>query len=624
MRSPLQRFIGSARLLRLSGNESEAFRFLPLPADGAGCSCSGEVLATVAEIGACRSDGSGEWSLQQGTAGRSRTKRWLIRYPRAMPAAIFVLIAAITILSVFAIERGEDSRHAAQLRARATAISSALERRANASSAYLRAGAALLATLNDVPVARFRRFVSELRLDADYRGAEGIGWAPVVYPHEVEAYEAQLAQDLPVPIRLHPRLSGDQPYAVPVTYLEPDTERNRRALGYDMYSNPVRRASMQEAERSARPTASGRVVLRQEGETGDPGFLIYMPVFEPVPGGRRLKGFIYSPFNAQDFLAAALELEDAGTYSVRLYDGVVNEANLMAAIENLNAQDNTVSQPVDLGGTRWLLQVSSDDGGGLSGLSMVTVFFGLLVACLLMLLVRMLTQQALEDEASLKWFEEQASIRNSLTRELNHRVKNTLANVLSIIALTRRRATALDEFADGLDGRIRALSATHDLLTKSDWGTTPIRSVLEAELLPYAEGSDHEVDLQGPDIELAPNDALSLGLAIHELATNAAKYGALSQPGGTVTVNWKMVAPGLMRIEWKETGGPPVPPQRGRGFGTDLIERIVAHELKNPVDLAFEPDGVRCVLTVPVRRPTEFSIRAGRSGREPAGSADPA
>lgn len=137
----------------------------------------------------------------------------------------------------------------------------------------------------------------------------------------------------------------------------------------------------------------------------------------------------------------------------------------------------------------------------------------------------MLTWQALEDETSLRWFEEQASIRNSLTRELNHRVKNTLASVLSIIALTRRRATNLGEFAHGLDGRIRALSATHDLLTRSDWGTTPVRAVVEAELLPYADASDHEVDIAGPDVELAPNDALSLGLAMHELATNAAKYG---------------------------------------------------------------------------------------------------
>ena len=277
-----------------------------------------------------------------------------------------------------------------------------------------------------------------------------------------------------------------------------------------------------------------------------------------------------------------------------------------------DADPETFTQTISIANNPWVLEVSSADAGGLSGLSMATLIFGLLVASLLMLLVRMLTQQAIEDEASLVWFEEQASIRNSLTRELNHRVKNTLANVLSIIALTRRRAGSLSDFADGLDGRIRALSATHDLLTNSDWGTTPVRAVVEAELLPYAKGTDHIVELVGPAVELAPNDALSLGLAIHELATNAAKYGALSQPGGNVAVTWKLTSDRLVRIEWLERGGPPVPEQRGRGFGTDLIERIVAHELKNPVKLVFEPEGVRCVLTIPVRRPTEFAMRAAR------------
>lgn len=557
--------------------------------------------------------------VEQGSGGRGTTKRWLVRYPRAMPVAIFLLIAAITILSVYAIEQGERTRAAAQLHGRATAIASALERRANASSAYLRAGAALLATLDEVPSGRFRRFVSELRLDADYRGAEGIGWAMVVYPDQVDQFDALMERDAPGRVRLHPRPDGSQVYAVPVTFLQPDTERNRRALGFDMFSEATRRAAMLEAERTARPTASGKVVLLQEGDGGAPGFLIYMPVFEPAPGGRRLKGFIYSPFSAPDFLASALELEDAAGYGVALYDGPANRTNLLARSDGEAGKGETATEPVAIGAEPWMLQVTAAGGVGLSGLSMATMIFGMLVASLLMLLVRILTQQALEDETSLRWFEEQASIRNSLTRELNHRVKNTLANVLSIIALTRRRATNLGEFADGLDGRIRALSATHDLLTQSDWGTTPIRAVVEAELLPYKQDSDHEIELQGPDIELAPNDALSLGLAMHELATNAAKYGALSQSGGKVAVRWRLIAEALVRIEWHESRGPPVPPQRGRGFGTDLIERIVAYELKNPVELTFDPAGVRCVLTIPVRQPSTFAMRAGKgASRDPA------
>ncbi|MGB3166485.1 MAG: CHASE domain-containing protein [Alteraurantiacibacter sp.] len=534
-----------------------------------------------------------------------------MRYPRALPLGIFALIAAITFLSIWAIERGQAQRNAAQLTARATVIASALERRANASSAYLRAGAALLSTLDDIPPEDFRRFVSELRLDADYRGAEGLGWARVVTPSQVDEYNAQVAEVGPGGYEIYPRLAGDQPFAVPVTYLQPDTERNRRALGFDMYSEPTRRAAMQEAERTARPTATERIVLQQEGEGQEPGFLIYMPVFEAGEGGRRLKGYIYSPFNATDFLQSALELEDAGAFGVQLFDGRAGGDTLMASTFTGDPDVvRDVRQTVTIANNPYTLVLSEKGIGGLSGLGLTTLIFGLLVAALLMLLLRMLTQQAQEDESSLAWFEEQASIRNSLTRELNHRVKNTLANVLSIIALTRRRADDVETFADGLDGRIRALSATHDLLTQSDWGSTPVRAVVDAELLPYAHGENRQVTMEGPDVELAPNDALSLGLAVHELATNAAKYGALSQPGGLVDVEWHRVKDDLVRVEWTESGGPPVKPKRTRGFGMDLIERIVAHELRHPVELDFDPEGVRCALLIPVRRATEFMIRA--------------
>ena len=167
---------------------------------------------------------------------RSRTKRWLLSYPRALPLGIFFLIAAITILSVFAIERGEEQSEGAELAARATAISSALERRANASSAYLRAGAALLSTMNEVPAEDFRRFVSELRLDSDYRGAEGIGWAPVVRPSQIGSVNEILSTQMRGSTEIYPSLGSDQPFAVPVLYLQPDTPRNRRAVGFDMYS----------------------------------------------------------------------------------------------------------------------------------------------------------------------------------------------------------------------------------------------------------------------------------------------------------------------------------------------------------------------------------------------------
>ena len=550
-------------------------------------------------------------------APRSSTKRWLLRYPRGVPVAIFLLVAAITALFVYAIERGESQRAEAQLHSEADAVASALERRANASSAYLRAGAALIATLDQVPAPLFRRFVSELRLDADYRGAEGIGWAPIVPPDKVAAFNTLVANQTSGRVALHPALSPLQPYAVPVTFLQPDTERNRRALGYDMYSDPTRRAAMRDAVSNARPTASGKAVLAQEVDGSAPGFLIYMPVFGADERGRHLKGFMYSPFNAEDFLASALELERPGLFGIRLYDRQATPGHLLAEISPEGRLGSTYTLPVTIANHPWVLEVEAPRSSSLSGLSMLTLLFGLLVASLLMLVVRMLTQQATEDEAALHWFEEQASIRNSLTRELNHRVKNTLANVLSIIALTRRRARSLDEFVEGLDGRIRALSATHDLLTQSDWGTTQIRAVVDAELAPYRQTDEHRIAIAGPDIPLAPNDALSLGLAIHELATNAAKYGALTQSGGEVSIEWHLISAARVRLEWKERGGPPVTATRGRGFGTDLIEKIVANELDSPVQLDFDPEGVTCVLTIPVRQPTAFAMRAPRRDDAP-------
>ena len=542
----------------------------------------------------------------------------MIDYPRGIPVLIFVLVTGITVLSVFAIERGEQERDAADVARKAQAMTSAIERRAYTSSAYLRAGAALLSTQDEVTPELFRRFVSELRLDANYRGAEGIGWAPVIEAAELAAFEARLGMSRRDEQHVTPTIE-EQPrdLLTPILFLQPDTVRNRRALGYDMYSEPTRRAAMDLAAANDRPTASGPVVLVQEGGGDAAGFLIVMPVFEGLSSSRELKGFIYSPFNASQFLASASDLVSYDDIGARLLDGETVDPVPMARSDAWLDGRSAVVREVNLANRTMMLEVQSTREEGLSSMSMITLLFGLAVASLLMLVARLLTQQTLEDRRAISWFEEQNSIRNSLTRELNHRVKNTLANVLSIVSLTRRRAMDLDEFAEGLDGRIRALSATHDLLTQSDWGTTPIRSVVEVELAPYARDEDHQLDLVGPHTELAPNDALSLGLAVHELATNAAKYGSLSVPGGKVTVRWSQVNDTLAKIEWIESDGPPVSQPERRGFGTDLIEKIVAHELRHPVELDFRPEGVRCSLLVPIREPSEFELRSkGPGARE--------
>jgi two-component sensor histidine kinase len=555
-------------------------------------------------------------------AQKKLTARWYERWPRGLPVGIFVLTMAVTVLSVFAIERAEDQRQRAQMGQVAQEVASGIERGSNANAAYLRASAALFATQQMVEAPLFRTFVRQLHLDRRYVGSDGIGWAMKVRRADVPTVEAIMRSGGLADFTVRSAPGDTEAHVVPVMFIEPDSDRNRRAVGFDMFSEGARRAAMIQAERTGQPTATSAVVLQQEGDAeGQPGFLVYMPVFSLGQNdpATKLRGYVYSPFNAQRFLEASIDESRLQGAGVRLFDAVGNTPKSamkpMAVIDPEEDSGRVVNRPIDIAGHGFLLEIEAPATPMLSIMSVMTLLFGLLVATLLLVLARLLTQQAVEDRIALAWFEQQSSIRNSLTRELNHRVKNTLANVLSIISLTRRRATSLSDFADSLEGRIRALSATHDLLTQSDWGTTPVAMVVQAELAPYAQDVLRHLEIGGPDVDLAPNDALSLGLAVHELATNAAKYGALSVESGRVTIRWEMAGDDVARIEWIERGGPEINPElrRKRGFGTELIEKIVAHELRHPVDLRFEPEGVRCTLLIPVRRRADFAIRQGRA-----------
>ncbi|MFN3990510.1 MAG: CHASE domain-containing protein [Erythrobacter sp.] len=554
---------------------------------------------------------SGDAAVVIAPPAGGRARRWLIDYPRAVPLVIFITIAAITLVSVFAIESNARTRERGEMREYAQGIAAALDRRGNSFSAYLRAGSALFAALDEVSPETFDSFVANLQLAVGVGGAEGVGWIAVTGKDDLPRLVEEARRKRPGFPQVRPPASHTKERIAPVMMFAPASAAGQRSLGYDMYSDPVRAAAMDEAARLRRPVASGRIQVAQSSGGYAPGFIIFMPVFAAGAAQGELRGFVYAPFNARTFLdSAAHPAIGKGALGVRLYDGEASTNHLLVSHSLPGGGSERIAQEVTIANRRLLLVVEEPAPRMLAPLSMATLFFGLALASLLMLLARLLTQQAYEDQKRLAFFEEQHSIRNSLSRELNHRVKNTLANVLSILSLTRRRTSDLDEFADSLEGRIRALSATHDLLTGTDWGTTPIRAVVEAELQHCRTTAEQVVRIEGPPVELAPNDALSFGLAVHELATNAAKYGALSVPGGEIAVSWEMVEEGLAEITWRERGGPPVAQTRRRGFGTELIEKIVAHELRRPVVLDFAPEGVTCVMRVPVRRRGDFRIRA--------------
>ena len=195
-----------------------------------------------------------------------------------------------------------------------------------------------------------------------------------------------------------------------------------------------------------------------------------------------------------------------------------------------------------------------------------------------------------------------------LLDELNHRVKNTLATVQSMARQTLQGDISLEAFREAFEGRLMALSQTHNLLTVSNWQGASLSDIAHRELAPYSRTDRPNVRFDGPDIYLRPKHAVALGMALHELATNAAKYGALSHAAGWVNLEWR-INDRLLRLEWAEHHGPPVRPPRRRGFGSRLLERGLAHELAAQTQLDFAPEGLRCHI--------ELMLPKGPEGKGP-------
>ena len=191
-----------------------------------------------------------------------------------------------------------------------------------------------------------------------------------------------------------------------------------------------------------------------------------------------------------------------------------------------------------------------------------------------------------------------------LMREVSHRSKNLLAVVQAIAGQTARTSGTLGEFEKKFAERLQGLSDSHDLLVKENWRGVPLRDLARQQLAFFTEAGSARLVLEGPDVILAAAASQSIGLALHELATNAIKYGAWSLPTGRVTVSWiverKPGKPGLLQLCWVENGGPSITPPRQRGFGTIVIEQIVANSVNGEVLLEFDPSGLRWTLSMPL------------------------
>ena len=185
-----------------------------------------------------------------------------------------------------------------------------------------------------------------------------------------------------------------------------------------------------------------------------------------------------------------------------------------------------------------------------------------------------------------------------LMRELTHRSKNLLAVIQAMARQTARHAGSIDGFLNQFSARLQALAASHDLLVRESWHGASLREIIQAQLAAYIGSGEGQVELDGEPVALKPEAAQNLGLALHELAVNAAKFGALSVPSGRVSIDWSL-RDNAIDLNWREHNGPKVKMRRKKGFGSMVIERNLARALDAKVDMAFDPDGLRCHIVIP-------------------------
>ena len=193
--------------------------------------------------------------------------------------------------------------------------------------------------------------------------------------------------------------------------------------------------------------------------------------------------------------------------------------------------------------------------------------------------------------------------RSVLARELSHRVKNTLATVGAVVSQTLRDAPSLTDAREAIDGRIASLGAAHELLIRDEIESAAVGEIVDRVLQPFIDRDGKRFLISGPVVRLSPEITLALSMALHELATNAIKYGALSLPTGHVAIQWALSEEGGARrftFSWVEEGGPAVVPPTRTGFGTRMIERVLAKQVRGTARITYPPEGARFEIEAPI------------------------
>jgi CHASE1-domain containing sensor protein/two-component sensor histidine kinase len=545
------------------------------------------------------------------------------------PLVILVLALCATGLATWNARRNVLDEASARFASEANELRDALGDALRTYTQILRASSGLVAAAEPLTREKWSRFVARLELDRDFPGIQGLGFAIALRPDEVARHEAEQRMLGRPAYKVHP--VGQRPTYTAIVYLEPENWRNARALGFDMFSEPVRREAMERALRTGEVSLTGRVTLQQEaGVNVQRGTLLYLPVFHggSAPSGqlRPLKGFVYAAFRMRDLVTRSLGRQApnlAGRMELTVYDGVepLEGAILFEGVPGTAPKTLPFTRatallshkvPLVVGGRTWTLAVSSTPlfERGISfakpwGVALVGTMMSLLVSSIAATIAvayarSLAAEQRLSQEvAARKQAQEGIQVAN---RELIHRAKNSFAVVSAIASQTARHSGTLAEFTRDFQDRLGALARVHDFLSPQQARATDLRTLVDHILQPYAAGREHGLVVRGPALPLPQNEALMFSLIINELATNATKYGAWSVPTGRVDLDWSIDQSGdggMLALEWREHDGPPVQQPTRRGFGSNVLQFVIERSLGGKLATNFDPKGIVHTVSLP-------------------------
>jgi two-component sensor histidine kinase/CHASE1-domain containing sensor protein len=494
-------------------------------------------------------------------------------------AWLFILLAGLAFATVtyFGTERDE----ADQANRLATLVSARVKDQLD----VLDGTRALFTSNNDATPddRQIRRYLQQLETDGHEFGIEGIGLVLVTRPDNVDAIESRIASNYGIKANVWPAMQQDLGFTV--VMIEPDNAANRRALGYNMYSEAVRRRAIQKGWATRKVTVSGLVKLVQDRDASSlsNGFIIYMPLIDTrtarshqqIDVEHPIQGFVYAPVRIKDMFDAVLGPHLPGIDGISVYAGP-NERHPLVYQRGQSSRDAHAT-PIRIADTQWTMVISYDRPLNRYGwpISILIGTFALAFSVAQFARVqrrRIAALKALAEEKARN-----AEDRELMLGEMAHRLKNGFARIGALARITSRESKDLKDFEGLFEGRLRALSDTKQMMVHGAASEMDLQKLIHNELELAGYPRDMRSAISGPTVILDEEGAQAISLVVHELVTNSVKYGALSGTG-RLSVQWKR-AGHMIELIWLESDLSVTPVLEKESFGTQFIRTLIERQL---------------------------------------------